>query len=50
MSNDLASWAIRNNWVYNFIDGLWWQYQEESGNYLKKTTEELAVICLKSQI
>ena len=40
-SNDLANWTLRNGWVYNFCDGKWWQLQE-SHNYIKKTTKEIA--------
>lgn len=40
-SNDLANWTIRNRWTYNFCDGKWWQLQE-SQNYIKKTTKEIA--------
>jgi hypothetical protein len=41
--NSFALWAIRNGWNYNFCDNKWWQRQE-SQNYIKKTTEELAII------
>jgi hypothetical protein len=40
-SNDLANWTLRNGWTYNFCDGKWWQLQE-SQNYIKKTTKEIA--------
>ena len=40
-SNDLANWTLRTGWVYNFCDEKWWQLQE-SHNYIKKTTKEIA--------
>ena len=43
-SSGLANWAERNGWTYNFCDGLWWQRQE-SHNYIKLTTDELANLC-----
>lgn len=43
-SNALAHWSIKNHWTYNFSDGKWWQLQE-SHNYIKLTTEELASLC-----
>lgn len=46
-SNDLANWVLRNRWVYNFSDNKWWQYQE-SHNYIKKTTEEIADMILNN--
>lgn len=46
-SNDLAIWTIKNGWFYNFCDGKWWQLQE-SQNYLKKTTKEIADMILSN--
>jgi len=40
-SKDLANWTIKNGWCYNFSDGKWWKLQD-SHNYIKKTTKEIA--------
>lgn len=46
LNNGLYNWSEKNGWCYNFCDNKWWQHQE-SGNYIKKTTKELAKLCLK---
>ena len=45
VSNNLASWALRNGWTYNFCDNKWWQLQDDD-NYIKKSTEELAKLIM----
>lgn len=45
-SNTLASWAERNDWVYNFANNKWQQFEDSD---MKLNTEELAELCIKDQ-